>query len=75
MDQHRKEPSDSQASDVHQQALQPIDGEACAREYLDRVRRGIAEPGELSALVAYVIDDAIAGALRTIEAALEARHG
>ena len=75
MDQQRKERPDSQASDHLQQALQAIDGEACAREYLARVARGVSEPGELSALVSYVIDDAIAGALRTIEAALEARHG
>ncbi len=47
-----------------------------AIEYLARVRAGVAEPGELGALISYLVDESLHHACRRIERAmLGARHG
>jgi hypothetical protein len=51
-----------------------IAGELCARAYLDRLRDGTAQPGELAAMCCYLRGELLHGACRLIEKALEGRH-
>lgn len=49
------------------------DAETHARFYLERVQAGMAEPGELSALMVYLVEEAVQGACRTLERAMGVR--
>ena len=55
------------------QAAMRIAGEHCARAYLDRLRDGTAQPGELAAMLCYLRGELLHGACRLIEKALEGR--
>lgn len=56
------------------QAARVIEGEQYATAYLDRLQAQMAQPGELAALLAYLSGEALHGACRLIEKALEGRH-
>ncbi|MDP9126018.1 MAG: hypothetical protein M3N82_15710, partial [Pseudomonadota bacterium] len=45
-----------------------------AIEYIERLRTGIAEPGELSALLAYLVEESVHQACRRIERTLGVKH-
>lgn len=53
------------------EALQVLAGEDVARDYLQRLHDGLAQPGELAVILAYLRGEAMHGALRLIEKALE----
>lgn len=50
-----------------------IEGELYAKGYLERLRAGLAQPGELAALLAYLQGELLHGACRLIEKVLEGR--
>ncbi len=58
------------------QALRSIDAERSARQMLERLRVGIADPDELAALIASQPDAvALVAFCRVVKKQLEARHG
>lgn len=59
---------------VSTQAALSIEGEDYAREYLARLHGGIAEPGELAVIVAFLTGEMLHGACRLIERALGVPH-
>jgi hypothetical protein len=62
------------ANGAAEQAALTIAGEHCARSYLDRLRDGIAQPGDLAAMLCYLRGELLHGACRLIEKALERRN-
>jgi len=66
---------DSASARQSEHALRVIEGEQYARAYLDRLHTGIASPGELAVIVAFLSGDMLHGACRVIEKALGVRHG
>ncbi len=58
------------------QAALTIEGEDYARAYLDRLRAGISEPGELAVVLSFLAGEMLQGACRVIEKALgRLQHG
>jgi hypothetical protein len=55
-------------------ALLWIEGEEYARAYLDRLHAGLASPGELAVIVAFLGGEMLHGACRVIEKALGVHH-
>lgn len=55
-------------------AAEVIEGEAYAGAWLDRLHAGMAQPGELAALLAFLTGEMLHGACRAIEKALEGRR-
>ncbi len=66
--------ADLQGAPHAAQALLVIEGEQYARAYLDRVRDGMAQPGELAVILAFLTGEMLAGACRVIEKCLGGRH-
>lgn len=56
-------------------AAQMIRGEHRAAPLHDRMRTGMAQPDELTVLVAYLHGELLHGLCRLVQKALEARHG
>jgi len=56
------------------QALQVIDGETTARDYLARLQAEQADPGELAVIVSMMYGATLYGFARVIEKALGGRH-
>ena len=56
------------------QALQVIEGEAKARQYLARLQAGQADPDELAVIVSMLYCAALRGFCRAIEKALEVQR-
>ena len=56
------------------QALQVIDGESKARDYLARLQAQQADPGELAVIVSMMYGATLYGFARIIEKALGGRH-
>ena len=56
------------------QAALRAEGEDYAREYLARLHGGIAEPGELAVILAFLTGELLHGACRLIERTLGVPH-
>ena len=56
-------------------AARVIEGELRARDFLDRMHLGVAQPDELAVIVAYLQWELLHGFCRLVQKALEARHG
>ena len=65
---------DFRCGSVSTQAALTIEGEAYARAYLDRLKRGTVSPDDLAVLMAFLQGEMLAGACRVIEKALGVRH-
>ena len=65
---------DSHATGAADQALLIVEGEDYARQYLERLRAGTSQPGELAVIVAFLQGGPmLRGACRAIEKALGGR--
>lgn len=71
---HNIQGTDYPASRIADQAALTIEGEAYAAAYLNRVGAGIAQPGDLAVILAFLHGEMLNGACRLIEKALEGRH-
>lgn len=56
-------------------AARVIEGERRAREFLDRMHLGLAQPDELAVIVAYLRGELLYGFCRFVQKALERCHG
>ena len=56
-------------------AAQVIEGEKEARDFLNLMRAGMAQPDELAVIVAYLHGELLHRICRLVQKALEARHG
>lgn len=56
-----------------EQAVLVIEGEAYALAWLQRLRTGVAAPGELAAIMGFLTEEMLQGACRVIEKAVEGR--
>lgn len=70
---HKNANADFRCDGIAEQAAQTIAGELVARSYLDRLRDGTAQPGELSAMLCYLRGELLHSACWLIEKALEGR--
>ena len=70
----RSEKLDFQPARPSGQALRSIEGEEKAVRYLAQLHGGIAEPGELAVIIAFLNSEMLHGACRLIERALGVRH-
>ena len=55
-------------------AAHVIEGEEYATAYLDRIRAGMAQPGELAVIVAFLHGEMLAGFCRLVQKALEVQR-
>lgn len=74
IEEHENRQADFHAPGIAKQAALVIEGEAYARAYLERLQAGMAQPGELATLLAFLHGDMLHGACRVIEKALKGRH-
>jgi hypothetical protein len=72
--QEQSERIDFRATGAADQAAMTIAGEHCARSYLDQLRDGTAQPGDLAAMLCYLRGELLHGACRRIEKAMEGRR-
>jgi hypothetical protein len=56
-------------------AARAIEGEQRARDRLDRMHLGMAQPDELAVIVAYLYGELLQGFCRLVQKALERGHG
>ena len=70
----RNERLNSRAAPLAGQALEAIEGECYARAWLDRLRAGTAQPGELAVILSFLTGNMLHGAWRLIEKALGVHH-
>ena len=66
---------DFQCSGIALQAALRVEGESYAAAYIERLGTGMAQPGDLAGLLAFMSGELMHGFCRHIEKALEARHG
>ena len=68
------ETPDFQCGGIALQAALRVEGESYAVAYIERLGTGMAQPGDLAALLAFMSGELMHGFCRRIEKALEARH-
>ena len=73
-DQGQDDNTDFRSAGIADQAALVIEGEAYAQAYLDRLRSGMSQPGNLAALLTFLTGEMRNGACRAIEKALGASH-
>ena len=73
-DQGQDDGADFHAPGIADQAALVIEGGLYAQAFIDRLQAGIAQPGELAVIVAFLRGEMLHGACRVIEKALEGPH-
>lgn len=73
-EQHITNGANFQCSGIPPQAADDMEGEAYARAWLDRLRAGVAQPGELAVILSFITGEMLHGACRLIERAVGVRH-